>query len=150
MEELDVAIHGHGQCHAYLHGLAQEYQNVVVTGSYKPQESEALYAYTDVLYAVYPSGNEQDRNGLPIKLYEAIETKTPIIVTRASTALAEFVDLHQIGFVLEELSAEALRNLFRQLQEDKHIISDKADNLSQLRGKFRWDEVVCNLDYIYQ
>lgn len=148
MKGVEVHIHGAGVAYESLREIAPYYPNAYVTGRYHFNESARLYSETDVLYAIYPSSSEQYMTSYPVKFFEAIITKTPIIVGK-DTVMAEFVESKDIGFVVDGDSVEQIRTLIQYIDNDREVLDRKTANLSKIQFDYSWEEVVTNLDRIY-
>jgi glycosyltransferase involved in cell wall biosynthesis len=149
MEGVHVAIHGGGVSYNKLKELENEYSNVEITGKYQYSNSSELYSQTDILYAVYDSSIENWKKGYPIKLYEAILTKTPIIVCKG-TALEKFVNENDIGFTVDGRNIEEIRSLIEYIKNNRQILDEKTRNIEKIQYNYSWETAVINLDKIYK
>lgn len=147
-KNIQVQINGDGVAYEALNKESSHFDNVIVTGRYEYSDSKELFNHTDVLYAVYPNSNLQYRVALPVKLFEAIASGTPLIVSR-NTKLEEFVEKYDIGFSIDPESVEQLQNLLIDLTENRELLEYKKKNIEKIRYKFRWENVVNALDQIY-
>lgn len=148
MKDVDVKIHGDGVAYKSLKNVESNYPNVVLTGKYHFTDSAKLYSEADVLYVVYPTTSEQYLTSYPVKLFEAIITKTPPIVGEG-TVLEEFVKLHDIGFVVDGDDIQSIKDLVNALRRDQGLIREKEEKLAKIQYNYSWDNVVENLDKIY-
>lgn len=149
IDNIKIAIHGVGVAYKRLKDIENNYDNVNVTGKYDYTESAALYGNTDVLYALYPLDNLQNKTAYPIKLFEAIITKTPIIVNEG-TALEEYVIKNGIGFAVDGSNIQDIRKLIKYINGNRHSLDEKIKNLEKIQYNYSWEEVVNNLDKIYK
>lgn len=148
-EDVIVFIHGAGVAYEKLNNIKCKYENVIVTGKYDFKKSVGLYSETDVLYAIYPKSSMQYLTSYPVKFFEAIITKTPIIVSRG-TILEKFVTKHDIGFVVDEENVNEIRNLIKYINENKYLLKEKTKNLEKIQYSFCWEDIVTNLNDIYK
>lgn len=148
MDDVLVSIHGNGVAYEGLNAIKGDYKNVNVTGTYHFSDSAKLYSQTDILYAMYPVRTVHDRSGYPIKFFESIITKTPIIVAKGSE-MEEFILEHNTGFVVDGSSVEEIRKLVEYINENRNILSEKIANLEKIQYDYSWEEVVKNLDKVY-
>ena len=148
MSDVSISVHGAGVAYAALKEVSRQYPNVAVTGRYHYSESGRLYADTDLLYVMYPSTSEQYLVSYPVKFYEAIITKTPMIVG-TNTVLGEFVMEHDIGFVVDDSNVDDIRSLIEQIRRKPDLLRNKVENLRSIQHDYSWDHVVQNLDKIY-
>lgn len=148
MRNVEIAIHGAGVAYKKLNSIKSDYDNVSVTGKYDFTQSAKLYSQADLLYALYPTTSLQYLTSYPVKLYETIITKTPIIVSKG-TVLEEFVKEYGIGFVVDGSNVEEIRGLIKYINKNRHILDEKVRNLEKIQYDYSWEEVVKNLDEIY-
>lgn len=149
IDNVKVFIHGAGVAYEKLNCIKNNYDNVIVTGKYDFTQSAKLYSETDILYALYPTSSMQYLVSYPVKFYEAIITKTPIIVNKG-TVLDDFINRHDIGFAVDGSNVEEIRELIIYINENRHILEEKTKNLEKIQYDYSWEEVVKNLDKIYR
>ena len=149
IDNVNVSIHGSGVVYKNLNDIKKEYNNVFVTGKYDFSESAKLYSETDILYALYPTSSIQYIISYPVKFFEAIITKTPIIVNRG-TVLEDFVNESGIGFAVDGSDTNEIRELIQYINENRYILDEKISNLEKIQYDYSWEEVVGNLDGIYE
>lgn len=148
MNNVEINIHGDGVAYNKLNEIKDNYSNVNITGKYHFTESARLYSTTDILYAIYPTTSLQYLISYPVKLFEAIITKTPIIVNKG-TVLEDFINEYGIGFAVDGSDIGEIRRLINYIYCNKEVLLEKESNLAKIQYKFSWDEVVDNLDKIY-
>ncbi|SET04584.1 glycosyltransferase [Anaerobranca gottschalkii] len=148
MSDVEILIHGAGVAYESLKNIEKKYNNVRITGKYHFTQSAKLYSKTDLLYALYPTNSLQYRISYPVKFFEAIITKTPIIVN-SGTVLENFIKEHDIGFAVDGSNFEEIRNLVMYINENRYILKQKIKNLEKIQYNYSWEEVVKNLDKIY-
>lgn len=145
---VEISIHGAGVAFEGLSDIENNYKNVKVTGKYDFRDSPKLYSEADLIYALYPIDNLQNKISYPIKLFESIITKTPIIVSK-DTVLEDFIMKYDIGFVVDGTSIEDINELIIYINENRQLLNEKTRNLEKIQFDYSWDEVVKNLDEIY-
>lgn len=148
MKDVHIAIHGAGVSYNKLKEIENKYYNVEVTGVYHFSQSSEFYSQADILYAVYDPDIDNWKNAYPVKLFEAIITKTPLIVNR-ETILEEFIKENDIGFIVNGRNVEEIRELVKHINENRNILDEKTRNLEKIQYDYSWEEVVKNLDEIY-
>lgn len=144
-----VSIHGDGGAYNKLNAIKENYANTKVTGRYKAKESSKLYSETDISYIVYSRDNPQHMIAYPVKFFEAIVTKTPVIVTKGSV-LDSFVTEHDIGFAVDGGNVEEIKKLISYIDDNRQILQEKIENLKKIQFNYSWEEVVRNLDEVYK
>lgn len=145
---IEVAIHGEGIAYKRLREIAKDIENVNVTGVFKHHQAGYLFNECDVLYAVYPIHTLQNRIAYPVKFFEAIASKTPIIVSKG-TVLEKEVIKYDIGFVVDGKNVKEIKELLIYIQNNKSILMDKISNIEKIQSDFQWKTIVKNLDKIY-
>ncbi|MCJ1908281.1 glycosyltransferase [Planococcus ruber] len=145
---VEVAIHGEGVAYSRLNELSKKYKNVKITGVFKHHQSGQLFSECDVLYAVYPTHSLQNRIAYPVKFFEAIASKTPLIVSKG-TILEEELKKNDIGFAVDGENIEEIEELIKYLVLNKDSLENKTANIEKIQEKYQWSSVVKNLDYIY-
>ncbi|QAT62004.1 glycosyltransferase [Acidilutibacter cellobiosedens] len=148
MSNVKIAIHGAGVAYKQLNKIKDDYNNVVVTGRYEFTESAKFYSEADLLYVLYPTTSMQYTTSYPVKLYEAIVTKTPVIVGKG-TVLNNFVNKYGIGFTVDGSNINEIRDLIEYLNNNRNVINEKIRNLEKIQYDYSWNDVVKNLDKIY-
>lgn len=149
IENIKISIHGAGVAYKGLNAIKDDYNNVNVTGKYDYIESAKLYSEADILYALYPTSSTQYLTSYPVKLFEAIITKTPIIVSKG-TVLEDFVQENDIGFVVDGSSIEDIRSLIEYINENRYVLDSKFKSLEKIQFDYSWEEVVKSMDEIYK
>lgn len=147
-ESLEVYIHGRGVHYETLKRYAERYSNCFVTGDFNHDCIGELYRKTDLLYCVYDVKDENDRNAYPTKFFEAIITKTPMIVADG-TVIADFCKENGIGVAIGRKYKKELRNIFSAIIEKRGILEQMACKEEKIREEYLWESVVTNLDEIY-
>lgn len=148
LNNIKISIHGTGIAYKKLNDIKDNYENVDVTGVYHFSESSSLYSETDVLYAIYPMNTFQNRNAYPVKFFEAIITKTPIIVSKGSV-LEKFIMENDIGFAVDGSNISEIRELISYINNNRQVLHEKTVNIEKIQFDFSWGEVVKNMDAIY-
>ena len=148
MNDVFVSIHGMGVAYEKLNNIVNNYSNVILTGKYDYKRSSDLYGNTDILYIMYPMDNIQNKMSYPIKFFEAIITKTPVIVSKGSV-LEEFIMKNDIGFAVDGKNINEIKDLVNHINNNRQILEEKLINLEKIQFDYSWEEVVKNLDTIY-
>lgn len=149
IENVVVAIHGMGVAYEKLKSISHNYNNLLLTGVFDITQSSELYNTTDVLYAVYPMDSVQNKKSYPVKFYEAIITKTPIIVNKGSI-LEEFLYDNDIGFVVNGEDINEIRDLIVSISQNREILDKKRGNIDKIQYQYNWQQVIKNIDQIYE
>jgi glycosyltransferase involved in cell wall biosynthesis len=148
IKDIKISIHGAGTAYDKLNKIKKNYKNVDVTGVYSYSETSKLFSETDILFALYPMNTAQYRIAFPVKFFEAIITKTPIIVSKDSI-LEKIVNKTGIGFVVDGRNINELTNLINHINNNKIVLQEKINNLEKIQFEYSWGKVINKLDYIY-
>lgn len=143
--DIQIGLYGMGICYERL---KSEYQNsnIIIYGKYNGiNEIGELYRKTDILYCSYNADSKNYKNAYPVKLYEAIITLTPIIVSKGTTA-GDFVRKNQIGEEIEYGNVNSVSNAIIKIIDNYGLY---IDNLKKISSEYSWEEVVKNIDDIY-
>ncbi|KPU27364.1 hypothetical protein TR13x_04585 [Caloranaerobacter sp. TR13] len=149
IEGVEVAIHGTGGAYSKLKEIESNYNNANITGLYHFSQSVKLYSQADILYVVYDIKINNWKVSYPVKFFEAIITKTPIIVSRGSV-LEEFLKENDIGFVVDGSNVEEIRELISYINNNRHLLNEKMRNIEKIQFHYIWEKVVKNLDEIFR
>ena len=140
-----IGIYGYGVCYQRLY---DEFSSTIYFyGKYNGiKDSVNIYQNTDILYCVYNPNVENWKNAYPVKLYEAIVTYTPIIVS-ANTKVANFVDKNKIGVSIKYNNSKDLVNGIEKIIENynQYVL-----NIQKIANLYKWEQVVLNLLKIYK
>lgn len=148
LNEVEVLIHGMGVAYQKLQKISHNYSNVTLTGGFDFKQSSYLYSTADLLYAVYPMDSIQNKLSYPVKFYEAILTKTPVIVSQGSV-LETFLSDYDVGFVVDGSDVDSIRRTIIEIINDKNIIRKKKLDIGKIQFNYVWESVVKNLSNIY-
>lgn len=107
-----------------------------------PQQAALELARTkaDYILCVYAPINENNINASPNKVYDAIQTETPLIIN-AEVKISGWVREKGIGFVLPRYDVADYSQLYFDLQKDKNKFSFNAD----MKKYYTWESVEGNL-----
>lgn len=142
-------IHGTGIKFNEIKQLSKKYKNTIVTGKFNYSELKKLYENTDIVYSVYDSTVLNVKEAFPVKVFESIITKTPVIVSK-DTFIGNFVEMHDIGFTIDERSSDDLDSLLKLLIENRNIIENKSKNIEKISHNFTWEYQVQALLDLYK
>lgn len=143
---IEIGLYGMGVCYERL---AEEGKDlpVILYGKYNGiTESGKIYRNTDILYCSYNPEVENWKNAYPVKLYEAIITLTPIIVSEATKA-GDFVEQLKIGEVIEYGNENEILSAIQKISQNYEKYTD---NLRKIQEKYKWETVVNNLEKVYK
>lgn len=148
MKDVIISIHGNGIAYEKLKSIEGDYENVNITGRYRFDESLKLYNETDVHYIIYSMKNIQNKLSEPVKFYESIITKTPIICNK-DTRIGDFTETNKIGFTINGDSKKEIRKLIDHLVNSRKALDVCKIHLEDIHDEYIWERVVKVLDEIY-
>ena len=126
----------------HTRNLVNSYPNTIEFLGIIPQQAALELAQTksDYILCVYAPINENNINASPNKVYDAIQTETPLIIN-AEVKISGWVREKGIGFVLPGYDVADYSKLYFDLQKDKNKFSFNAD----LKKYYTWESVEGNL-----
>lgn len=144
-KKLKIGLYGMGVCYEKLY---EKYKNtnVIIYGKYNGiEESGEIYRNTDILYCSYNPEVKNWKTAYPIKLYEAIITLTPIIVSE-NTEAGKFVEENEIGKTIQYGNEESIISAIYEINEhyEQYI-----KNIEKIADSYKWEKIVNNLNKIY-
>lgn len=141
LKGIKIGIHGMGEAYEELKSIEHAYKNVDITGYYNyAEDTEKLFADTDIIYCAYNIEVPNWRAAYPIKLYEAIATGIPVILCKGM-APERFVISNGCGFVFD-YNVDSLRALLSEIVEKKELLLEKQKGVQNLKGEYTWNKVV--------
>lgn len=142
---IEVGLYGTGVCYERL---VEESKDLPVTlyGKYDGvTESGKIYRNTDILYCSYNPNVENWKNAYPIKLYEAIITRTPVIVS-SNTIAETFVKENEIG---ESVEYGNIHSITEAIDEIINRYTIYKENIEKIANNYKWENIANNLKKIY-
>lgn len=144
--ELDVRIYGSGPL--LKEYLKDERFERIYTGQFDVSSLRSIYGPADVICGFYESSVPNNRFCDPNKLREVFEFHKPLL-TNAGTPLSERVEALGVGFVVDDVSKESIRDGALELLKQKghlekristgrghleRLVRENTDNLERLIG----------------
>lgn len=154
MDDVEVTIYGGGVDLEKLKRLASIYENVTVAGEFDgASQSGDIYRNTDVSYIAYAPENPNYQGQFePVKLHEAICTKTPVIATQSLNPGKLAKEL-EIGEAVDTRDRKAVRKALSRFKDAKNkpdgFYETCVKNIEKIAGRYNWNEAVKILDEIY-
>ena len=107
-----------------------------------PQKLSLELAQTksDYILCVYAPINENNINASPNKVYDAIQTETPLIIN-SEVKISDWVKQKGIGFILPQYNVEDYPVLYNNLHAAKNTFNFN----SELKHTYTWERVEGNL-----
>ena len=126
----------------YTRNLVSIYPEQIEFMGVIPQQFalELAHKKADYILCVYAPINENNINASPNKVYDAIQTETPLIIN-SEVKISEWVKQKGIGFVLPEYNIAYFNILYNDLQRDKNIFRFN----NELKQAYAWERVEENL-----
>ncbi len=104
---------------ASLEARSREIENVEFLGRVPHEDVLPLTSRADAVLAMFDPNDKLTRLGLPNKLFEAMATGRPILVSR-DTYLAKFITREGVGLAVEH-SKEGVREGLKRLRDDADL-----------------------------
>lgn len=147
-ERFFVSINGDGMCYQNIKELSVNYSNVEVTGRYNHDEVIKFYKNADLLYCIYDSQIKNHNTAIATKFFEAIATLTPVIVTEGSQ-MEQVCKKYGIGISIDSKNIETIKSALLDFYYNRDKLASMSDNMKKIQFNFSWEEIVKNLDVIY-
>ena len=148
LENIEVSINGSGDAYEKLKEEEGKLKNFVLTGAYNHDDIAKFYENSDMLYVVYNKENKNDETAFPTKFYEAMITNTPVIVSK-NTDMGDYVEKYDIGITVDGTDYLDIKAKLEPIVNNKEILKQKSENINKISSKFIWENIVRNLDKIY-
>lgn len=145
-----LSLHGGGNGYQKIKYLQEIYPDTVkVTGKYDGiKDTARLFSECDLLYCCYDISVVNWQRGEAIKMFEAIATNTPLVVSRGSY-MESFVIKNDIGYSLDGGNYNEVLSFIKYIKNHHEELEIKAENIDKIRGQYTWDNVVKVLDEAY-
>lgn len=101
------------------------------------EELEKFYNDVDVCIMVFKE-NPYMSMAMPMKLFEYISNRKPIIAT-TKTAAGDFVQENNIGWTIE-YNEKSILDLLNNIQKDRNQIKEKVENFDKVIELNTWEE----------
>lgn len=148
--DVKLFLHGGGNGYPDVLYLQEKYPNAVrVTGTYNGVTDTArLFSECDLLYCCYDISVLNWKRAEPIKMFEAIATKTPFVVSKGAY-VESFVTEKNIGYVLDGGEYYEVLSFIRYIKDHREELELKASKIEEIMGQYTWNNVVGVLDEAY-
>jgi glycosyltransferase involved in cell wall biosynthesis len=106
-------------------------------------------AASDLAYAIYRNIGENTSVAMPWKLFEAMGCGTPVLV-RGGTYTSRFVDMVQVGLVVENPTADEISRKITWAAKNKSFLDEiSKSSKKQFVEVYNWDSMEERLSLIY-
>lgn len=75
-------------------------------------------------------------------------TNTPVIVSK-NTDMGDYVEKNDIGITVDGTDYLDIKAKLEPIVNNKEILKQKSENINKISSKFIWENIVRNLDKIY-
>jgi hypothetical protein len=134
----DIEVHcagwlGDQYAKEFVHGSSVKYLGIMD----KDEVNKYVYHFIDLVVAIYPQSNMNNYNASPTKLYDAIMSKTPVIMNRW-VRISSFVEEINAGMVVE-LNSIGVNNL--HFQDLKNYLESYSHSVfHEISMKYSWND----------
>lgn len=150
LKQVKVSFYGTGLTEQDANNIHSLNTNAYYHGAFNGAiEASRLFSECDLLYAMYDPTNKNWISCLPVKLFEAIASCTPIIVTKNSAA-GDFVEKYKIGYAIPFHDLNELTSVIEKAAKDKSSYHEMVQNIMNIRDKYSWEDVMKHLIHIYE
>ncbi len=91
---------------------------------------------SDYILCVYAPKNDNNINASPNKIYDGLQTRTPVIIN-AEIAISNFVKENGLGIVIEKYEVEDINNLIDELFARKNTFEFNPE----MADEFTWEKI---------
>lgn len=143
-------LHGGGNGYPAVKYLQEEYSDTVrITGKYDGiRDTASLFSNCDLLYCCYDISVINWKRAEPIKMFEAIATKTPFVVSKGAY-VETFVNEKDIGYSLNGGDYDEVLSFIMYIKTNRKELDFKVKNIEKIMGQYTWTNVVKVLDKAY-
>jgi len=122
----------------YSSELPSRYPNQIeYLGVVKQDEILKITAeYADYILCVYKPVNENNINASPNKVYDAIQTGTPVIIN-SEVRISRFVEENKIGIVIPAYAEINYPDLYKQMKEKQNSFIFNRE----MKQKYSWEKI---------
>src|SRR6266536_5709333 len=122
----------------YTKRLVDKYPENIEFLGIIPQRSalEIAQKKADYILCVYAPVNQNNINASPNKVYDAIQTSTPLIIN-AETKISDWVKDKGIGFILPHYEVKDFIDLYNNLNKAKEVFRFNGN----LKTEYAWEKV---------
>lgn len=117
----------------YLKYLNDKIEIVHASG----KELEEYYQQADICSLLFQKHEYRDI-AMPMKLFEYISNRKPIISTKG-TAAGEFIEKNNVGWEVE-YSEKSILELLRKIEKERELIREKSEKFDEVIMKNTWKE----------
>lgn len=147
---VEINIWGWAELESKFKELETLYSNFHMRGAFDgTRDSEKLYAETDLLCCMYGTQNLNWKTLVAVKFMEAIQTATPVIVSRGSV-MGEIVEREQIGFVVDENEVEEIKKIIQNVLMYPEYLKNLKENMRKIKHLYQWESIAQNFYQIYK
>lgn len=135
--QLDIAGFGHYSQYFEIQSKKNEHIHFYGTISYEEVIQKTLQS--DLLFALYDPSIPNNRYSSPNKLFEAMMTKKPILVTD-KTSMANIVKEENCGLIVPYGNIDALKEAIELLKNDPELCKTLGENgRNAYEKKYHWN-----------
>lgn len=104
---------------------------------------------SDICICLLPVNSEELNRTIPTKVYQYMQLKKPMIVSR-TTYMREFVESKGIGFSVDETDPEAFAALVVRLYKNPQLLEECGSREEKIRSRYVWEKTVAPLIQLYR
>ena len=139
MKDIELTFYGYGPDLEALQAYANEKKaSVQFKGAYTQSDLPSIYSVSDVIWAAYPSKNENVKLAISNKYFETLAFETPGIFA-SNTMLGELIEEKKIGYVVNPYSIEDIASLINRIKKEKPFL-DMIERMKQSGELKYWDQ----------
>lgn len=139
-ERFVLYYHGGGPDFLTLREYVSGESNIIMTGSYRYDDIEHLYANADIIWSAYPNRDFNVRYAISNKFHESLAYAVPAIYA-GNTCLGEYASSNGLGFQVNPYDVESIRCLLNEIVSDsQRLVQMSASLRHQYAEETSWQE----------
>lgn len=120
-------------------------------GLVSPRRSLEMTANANVVFAMYDPRIPINRRASPAKLYDAMMCRTPVLVNKEASLVAQTVENGKCGMVVPYEDIDSIRNAILLLKENPQMAAGMGANARKLyEERFNWRIMESRLLSLYE
>jgi glycosyltransferase involved in cell wall biosynthesis len=142
-------IVGEGDAFNDLQRIREEYHldnQVILTGKKPYQEIPAFIAASDICLLPADPNEKTMQDIVPIKMYEYMAMRKPVITTKLPGVITEFGEGH--GVIYVDKSEDALKKAIELIEKGR--VEEEGRKARGFVEKYNWDDIVADFERILE
>lgn len=144
---VELVIAGTGEATDYVKKISEKNDNISYLGKVSYKQALNLYSKSDIMFAVYDPSIPNHKYSAPNKIYEAMLTGKPIIVSK-NTGIDSIVTENNMGFAID-YTEEAFKEVLEKIITVESDLESMSKNARRAYPNYSWPEMKKRIQDIY-